>query len=222
MPCKRPAIRPDPSLAGPATSRNAACPWSPVIAMTARPPQDQHPPHCRPAWPLRSVLPPMGALPTAPRAARAHVRDVLATWGLPHFTDSAVLVASEIVTNAVRQCHDLSGNPVYIGGCLPVVQLSMFSDRAHLLITVYDQAPGIPVPAQPRHQRRDRARPGHHRHPRHLGLAPRRRRQGRPRPPGSRSMTTPHQPPASPAADTASAAYDPRLHVQISTTCAPG
>jgi hypothetical protein len=103
----------------------------------------------RPCWPLSYVLPEMGALPTAPRTARAHVRDVLAAWGLPGFTDNAALVASELVTNVVRQCHDFSGSPVYINGRLPVVQLSLFSDRARLLIAVYDQAPGIPVQGHP-------------------------------------------------------------------------
>jgi hypothetical protein len=115
--------------------------------MTEPPPVTRQPP-CT-AWPLRYVLPPMGALPTAPRAARAHVRDVLSAWGLPQFTDSAILVASELVTNVVRQCHDASGQPRYTGGRLPIVQLSMFSDRARLLIAVYDQAPGIPVQRNP-------------------------------------------------------------------------
>jgi anti-sigma regulatory factor (Ser/Thr protein kinase) len=119
-----------------------------VTATTARPPQTPHPSQ-HPGWPLSSVLPPMGALLTAPRTARAHVRDILSAWGLPRFTDNAVLVASELVSNVVRQCHDPGGNPVYIDGRLPVVQLSLFSDRARLLIAVYDQAPGIPEQGHP-------------------------------------------------------------------------
>src|SRR5258708_11451304 len=91
----------------------------------------------------------MGALPTAPRTARAHVSDVLGGWRAPRFQDDAVLIASELVTNVVRQCHDGSGRPVYIGGRLPVVQQSMFSDRTSLLIAVYDQAPGIPHERHP-------------------------------------------------------------------------
>jgi anti-sigma regulatory factor (Ser/Thr protein kinase) len=102
-------------------------------------------------WPLCYVLPPMGALPTAPRTARAHVSDVLGQWGPPHAKDTAVLVTSELVTNAVRQCHDPSGRPVYINGRLPVVQLSLFSDRERLLIAVYDQAPGTPEERHPGH-----------------------------------------------------------------------
>jgi anti-sigma regulatory factor (Ser/Thr protein kinase) len=93
----------------------------------------------------------MGALPTAPRTARAHVRDVLGAWGLPHFMDNAVLIASELVTNVVQASTDEHGKPVYIRGRLPLVQLSLFSDRARLLITVYDQAPGTPAERHPGH-----------------------------------------------------------------------
>ena len=109
--------------------------------MTRQPP--------RPAWPLWYALPAMGALPTAPRTARAHVRDILHAWGLTPLQDDATLVASELITNAVRQSHDTSGHPAYPGGRLPVIQLSLFSDHARLLITVYDQAPGIPVQGNP-------------------------------------------------------------------------
>ncbi|MCW2933785.1 MAG: putative anti-sigma regulatory factor, serine/threonine protein kinase [Actinomycetia bacterium] len=116
---------------------------------TPGPPVTSQPP--RTPWPLSYVLPPMGALPTAPRAARAHVSDILGQWGLPYFEDTAILVTSELVTNAVQQCHHASGKPAYIGGRLPVVQLSLFSDRARLLITVYDQAPGIPAERHPDH-----------------------------------------------------------------------
>jgi len=33
-------------------------------------------------WSASSVMPPLGALPTAARAARGHVRSVLAAWGM--------------------------------------------------------------------------------------------------------------------------------------------
>jgi anti-sigma regulatory factor (Ser/Thr protein kinase) len=114
---------------------------------TTGPPMTRQP--LAPAWPLSYVLPPMGALPTAPRTARAHARDVTAAWRLPHLTDNAELVTSELVTNAVRQCTDHHGHPLYPGGRLPVVQLSLFSERTRLLITVYDQAPGIPEERHP-------------------------------------------------------------------------
>ncbi len=127
----------------PAHCRRSHSLEGPVIAMTVRPPQ-RRASSDRPTWPLWYVLPPMGALPTAPRTARAHVRDVLRAWGLPQFTDCAVLVASGLVTNVVRRCHDCGGNTAGADGQLPVFQLSVFSDRTRLLIAVYDQLPGTP------------------------------------------------------------------------------
>lgn len=102
-----------------------------------------------PYWPLSYRLPAMGALLTAPKTARAHVRDVLAEWDLRQFEENAELVTSELVTNVVRQATTEDGTPIYINGRLPVIQLSLFSDRATLLIVVYDQVPGIPVQALP-------------------------------------------------------------------------
>jgi hypothetical protein len=107
------------------------------------PPAADGPPSRR--WPLRFVLPEAGALLTAPTMARAHVRDVLAQWRLPAFTDDALTVVTELVTNICQQCHDEDGNPVYIGGRLPVFRLSLFSDRAELLIAVFDDVPGVPA-----------------------------------------------------------------------------
>jgi anti-sigma regulatory factor (Ser/Thr protein kinase) len=103
-------------------------------------------------WPLAYLLPPLGALPTAPRTARAHVRDVLSQWQLGHYQYNAVLIASELVTNVVRQATAEDGTPRYINGSLPLVQLSLYSDRQSLLIAVYDQVPGTPTqaPAGPR------------------------------------------------------------------------
>lgn len=109
---------------------------------TAEPPDiSQIPEH----WPLRYVLPPVAALPTAAKMARAHVRDVLGEWGLHHFEDNAILITSELVANVVQQCHDHNGIPVYVNDRMPLLQLSLFSNREHLLITVWDQAPGTPA-----------------------------------------------------------------------------
>ncbi len=125
----------------PAAAQPAAAP-APAPAPAPPPPRQ---------WPLRYALPAMGALPTAPRTARAHVRDVLGQWGLTRLEDNAVLIASELVTNAVRQATSQDGTPAYINGSLPLIQLTLLSDRARLLIAVYDQAPGIPVQARPAH-----------------------------------------------------------------------
>jgi anti-sigma regulatory factor (Ser/Thr protein kinase) len=48
------------------------------------------------------------ALPSAPQAAglaRREVRDALASWGLERLEDTAVLLTSELVGNAVRHCR---------------------------------------------------------------------------------------------------------------------
>lgn len=100
----------------------------------------------RPSWPLFSVLPPMGALPTAPRTARMHLRDTLGEWGLPELIEDGELIASELVTNVVKRAHDpVAGRPVYVNGRLPVLQFGLFSDQTVLLISVWDQFADPPV-----------------------------------------------------------------------------
>jgi len=99
------------------------------------------------SWPLFSVLPPMGALATAPRTARMHLRDTLRKWGLPELIEDGELIASELVTNVVQRAHDpVTGVPVYVNGRLPVLQFGLFSDRTALLISVWDQFADPPVP----------------------------------------------------------------------------
>lgn len=105
-------------------------------------------------WPLWSDLPDpnqgvpaFGALPTAPAMARSHVRQVLSLWGLAPFTDDAVLIADELVTNVVEAVQGDDGAPVYQddGDRLPFMRLGLRSDRECVLIIVQDRAPGIPV-----------------------------------------------------------------------------
>ncbi|WP_269287643.1 MULTISPECIES: ATP-binding protein [Streptomyces] len=45
---------------------------------------------------------PLPRTPTACRQARSALRQVLRQWGMEHFTDTAELLVSELVTNAVR------------------------------------------------------------------------------------------------------------------------
>lgn len=52
-------------------------------------------------WPLRSFLE-LGALPSAVPCARLHTRQLLWEWGLTSLIDSAELIVSEIMTNAVQ------------------------------------------------------------------------------------------------------------------------
>jgi len=97
------------------------------------------------AWPMSSMLPPMGALTSAPATARAHVRAVLARWGLTDLTEVCELVVSELATNAVEASTGPTGRPLYGGGRMPVVRVCLFSDGARLLIEVWDQAMGFPA-----------------------------------------------------------------------------
>lgn len=75
-----------------------------------------------------------------------HLRDTLGEWSLPELIEDGELIASELVTNVVKRAHDLvTGRPVYVSDRLPVLQFGLFSDRAVLLISVWDQFADPPV-----------------------------------------------------------------------------
>jgi hypothetical protein len=98
-----------------------------------------------PTWPLSSVAPPLAALPTAPSAARAHVRATLATWRMSCLIDALELVVSELVANGVNASADGDGTPRHMEGRMPVIRLCLLTDGARLVAEVWDQAPGAPV-----------------------------------------------------------------------------
>jgi hypothetical protein len=95
-------------------------------------------------WPLSSAMAPLGVLRTGPGCARANVRFTLAAWNFGHFAETAELVVSEMVTNAV-EASTVHGSPLYVGGRMLVVWVRLFSDGFRLIIEVVDQAPGVPV-----------------------------------------------------------------------------
>jgi serine/threonine-protein kinase RsbW len=97
------------------------------------------------AWPLSSALPPMGALASVPGTARAHVRAVLAEWGLAGLAEVCELVVSELATNAVEASTGPTGMLVYVNGRMPVVRVCLFSDGERLIVEVWDQASGCPA-----------------------------------------------------------------------------
>lgn len=101
------------------------------------------------AWPMSSVLPPMGALTSAPGTARAQVRAVLGGWGLAELTEDCVLVLSELATNAVEASTGPAGRLLYVNGRMPVLRVCLFSDGVRLLIEVWDQATGFPALRRP-------------------------------------------------------------------------
>ena len=95
-------------------------------------------------WPHRTQLE-LGALPTAPGVARGHVRSVAHEWGLGDLADTAELLVSELVTNAVQASErfrlrsDLA--------TVPVVRLWITSDQISMVIHVWDGNPDMPVRA---------------------------------------------------------------------------
>jgi anti-sigma regulatory factor (Ser/Thr protein kinase) len=75
---------------------------------------------------------------TAPAAARAAVADAVRAWDVPVDADAAVLLTSELVTNAVT--HGAPPAGVF-------VLLAIACETAGLRVDVYDGSPDLPVPA---------------------------------------------------------------------------
>jgi anti-sigma regulatory factor (Ser/Thr protein kinase) len=94
-----------------------------------------------PAW-LRQTHLELAAFPSAVPCARGHVRAVATEWGLAHFADTAELLASEMVTNAVQA----SDRPKIAD--TPVVRIAVIADREALLIRVWDGSDSMPVRQQ--------------------------------------------------------------------------
>jgi anti-sigma regulatory factor (Ser/Thr protein kinase) len=109
------------------------------------PPTGRRPAEC----PLVSQITPLGALPTAPGHARAHVRDTLERWGLSAYAEVAELVMSEIVTNAVTASTDEHGQPVYRNGQLPVIVVRLVATQHGVVLEVWDTVPTPPAIRQP-------------------------------------------------------------------------
>jgi anti-sigma regulatory factor (Ser/Thr protein kinase) len=85
----------------------------------------------------------LAAIATAPSCARGHVRAVAYEWGLSELADSAELVTSELVTNAVQASGRLrvrARTPI-----VPVVRLWLVSDRISIVIHVWDGSEEMPV-----------------------------------------------------------------------------
>ncbi len=104
-------------------------------------------------WPLTSDLGPVGALPTAPRLSRGFVTATLVGWGFGPLVDMTELLVSELSTNVVRASTAPDGTPRYDpDGKLPLLWIRLLSDRAQLVIEVWDTVPatfGAPVARHP-------------------------------------------------------------------------
>jgi hypothetical protein len=87
-------------------------------------------------WPLQSFLE-LGALPGAVPCARLHTRQMLWEWRLTGLSDSAELLVSELVTNAIQISRaDAQSAPV---------RLWLLAGRARVLILIWDASPLPPV-----------------------------------------------------------------------------
>jgi anti-sigma regulatory factor (Ser/Thr protein kinase) len=93
-------------------------------------------------WPIHSQLP-FAALPSAVSCARLHVRSVCLEWGLRRIADTAELLASELMTNAVQESGRLKTRSDL--AIVPVVNLWLVSDGISLVIHVWDASDDMPV-----------------------------------------------------------------------------
>jgi anti-sigma regulatory factor (Ser/Thr protein kinase) len=88
---------------------------------------------------------PIGALPTAPGCARAHVRDTLSQWGQSALAEVAELLISEMVTNAVEASANECGQPAYLNGRLPVIVVRLVATQHGVVLEVWDSMPTLPA-----------------------------------------------------------------------------
>ena len=95
-------------------------------------------------WPRTSSLV-LGALPTAPSCARLHASAILREWGLGDLSETAALVISELVTNAV-QAPDEPASTAQVG--LPVIHFRLLADARRVVIEVWDNNSQAPTPRQ--------------------------------------------------------------------------
>ena len=90
------------------------------------------------ARPLQTHLE-LAALASAVPCARGHVRAVAAEWGLQELADTAELLASELVTNAIQASAMLRTAQT------PVVHVWVSSDGSSMVIHVWDASAAMPV-----------------------------------------------------------------------------
>jgi anti-sigma regulatory factor (Ser/Thr protein kinase) len=86
------------------------------------------------AWSLTDCLE-LGCLPSAVPCARLHTGAILAEWGLAHLRDTAELVMSELVTNALQATRAAS--------LTSPLTIYLHANDAWLRIGVWD---GLPQP----------------------------------------------------------------------------
>jgi anti-sigma regulatory factor (Ser/Thr protein kinase) len=90
------------------------------------------------ARPLQTHLE-LAALPSAVPCARGHVRAVAFEWDLKELADTAELLASELITNAIQASATLRVAET------PVVRIWITSDGTSMVIHVWDASTAMPA-----------------------------------------------------------------------------
>jgi Histidine kinase-like ATPase domain len=90
-------------------------------------------------WPLHSHLE-MRALPASVRSARRHARKFLHEWRVGGLADTAELLVSEMITNAVRASARIANQQRETGQAPRAQRMRLWltSDRHSVLIQVWD------------------------------------------------------------------------------------
>ena len=99
------------------------------------------PPATTAPWPLQTHLD-LVAFPSAVPCARGHVRTMALEWGLPDLADTAELLASELVTNAIEASGRLKPADQ---AAIPVVRVWLVSDQTSMIIHVWDASSELPA-----------------------------------------------------------------------------
>jgi len=100
-------------------------------------PAERHERHARPE--RRGCRVRLATGPAAPAEARRRVRDAIRSWQVPVDLDAALLLTSELVTNAIR--HEA-------GQGAQAVMLAIASSRGRLRVDVHDTSRSLPAVAE--------------------------------------------------------------------------
>jgi anti-sigma regulatory factor (Ser/Thr protein kinase) len=87
-------------------------------------------------WLLQDYLE-FGSFLSAVPCARLHARQILWEWGLARLREDTEILVTELISNAVKVSRALAQSPA--------VRLWLESDRAQILIVVWDASPHPPV-----------------------------------------------------------------------------
>jgi anti-sigma regulatory factor (Ser/Thr protein kinase) len=117
-------------------SEQGAQPWTSTAPTPVSPDRDKGASPL-PQWSAWDFME-LGALPSAVPCARLHARHLLREWNLTQLAESAELVVSELLTNAVKVSLELDPPAP--------VRLWLLPDGIGILILVWDASPRQPAP----------------------------------------------------------------------------